>query len=143
MVYEEYMRAIQSSFISSPSPAKCAHVRIPDRKLIRWSSDKKAEVDADNFARHQHQEHLKAEKRMARLAKLSSAPQTSEALEASSPAPIDPAELRQIINAFEQFFENDHERDELIVLTTRHLQQLPGASELFKQFTRMLRSRRK
>lgn len=128
-----------TSFISSPAPEKCAHVRIPDRRIIRWSDAKKEEVFSDNLARRRHQESLRAEKRRAKMSVVLDEMGQSQ----HEPAPIDPSELRQILSAFEAFLENDHERDELVLLTTRHLQGLPGATPLFQQFTRMLRTRRR
>ena len=142
MGFEEQLLASQP-FVFSRSPENAAHVGHPVRRIVRYTEERKAAIAESDERKRRYQESLKAQKRMSRLAKLSPTPQTSEALEASSPAPIDPAELRQIINAFEPFFENDHERDELVLLTTRHLQGLQGSTPLFMQFTRMLRSRRK
>lgn len=108
-------------------------------RLIRLSKKTKASIDERLAAGNAVRSWQKSE---ARRAKLVEAIQHHEREQEPSPAvPVDPSELRQIVRAFERFIENDHERDELVLLTTHHLQQLSGASELFKQFTRMLRGR--
>jgi hypothetical protein len=143
--FEEQLLASQP-FVFSRSPERVAHVGHPVRRIVRYTEERKAAIAESDERKRRYQESLKAQRRMARLAKLSESSnqdQDPSSSSAAAQASIDPSELRQILNAFEPFIENDHERDELILLTTHHLQGLPGATPLFLQFTRMLRSRRR
>lgn len=142
LVYEDIIKAAQP-FVFSQAPANVADVCRPIRRLVRYDEAKKALI-ADYMAKtRQVEATIKAQKRMAKLAKLSKATNPSGASEQTTPPAIDHQELRSIINTFMPYVENYHEEDELSLLTRLYLEKDPQGVASFKQFTKMLRSRKR
>ena len=142
MVYEDIIRAAKP-FVFSEPPLGLEGVTFSVRRIIRYNEAKKALI-ADYMAKtRQVEATIKAQKRMAKLAKLSKATSPSGASEQTPPPAIDHQELRSIINTFMPYVENCHEEDELSLLTRLYLEKDPQGIASFKQFTKMLRSRKR